>query len=731
MIAPPDGWAITNNRLAIARPSLSDIARSLFGGVDTVDGRGQTIRPRPLYGYVGTLSGELSSVRVGSKYISGPKMDPESGDLDTACGEDPLMIDEGLPAATALSPPEPAQYILPDVPPAQAEGGELGTEPAAEKQYHDLKPPVSARTAPDAPSLLAVKQECLGLPLGAPPEPERAASRGSAGTRRSRRLAVETMPFKKRKRIVAPDLDQQDEYLLPEHVQSQVEQAAPPTCGRRLRPKRAAQLAASVEVDHESPERPVSASPKAEIRQEAPAEVAPATGGGETERGDAPPPRRKRGRPRKSQAPQRCAPPVEDDVTAAGDGDPVARQPPAAAEVRPEEPPALPRRGRKSAVPARRCRQPGRPPAAAPNTTGSPLPAAADSQADDPPREECARPPSPPTVELSRVTCSGLSVSRPLTLTDELRLLEVPGRRRQRPCPFCGSLTGCPPPDVAGEHSHAPETPLTPRRRLRVVVDGTAPSDGLGQLRPILLGDQDAARVAVDVACRRRGRRRTTSGSQGSSGTQDLECRTCGKVMLSLSRLKKHQLVHTDERPFHCDKCPKSFKSIHVLNAHQLTHINYRPFRCELCRQTFAKKWTLRGHMTTHDRCDGADGLKCSTCGCEFLDRSTYDSHIKIHTGERKWECKVCHRGFAKKLKLRKHMVVHSQAMLHKCHLCDREFRWKEKLVKHVMLHTGERPFKCGEPRCTKSFRAHSDLNVHLRNVHKKQPKKLDYPIVL
>ena len=49
--------------------------------------------------------------------------------------------------------------------------------------------------------------------------------------------------------------------------------------------------------------------------------------------------------------------------------------------------------------------------------------------------------------------------------------------------------------------------------------------------------------------------------------------------------------------------------------------------------------------------------------------------------------------------------------------------------MKHVMLHTGERPFKCAEPRCAKSFRAHSDLNVHLRNVHKKQPKKLDYPI--
>ena len=36
--------------------------------------------------------------------------------------------------------------------------------------------------------------------------------------------------------------------------------------------------------------------------------------------------------------------------------------------------------------------------------------------------------------------------------------------------------------------------------------------------------------------------------------------------------------------------------------------------------------------MATHDRSDGMDGLKCSHCGCQFLDRSTYESHVKIHT---------------------------------------------------------------------------------------------------
>ena len=436
-------------------------------------------------------------------------MDLETVDPDTVPTEDPLMIDESVPVASdALGPSEQAQYIVPDATPAEC--STLGADPAAEKQYHDLKPAVSSRAAQDAPSLLAVKQEaCLGLPLVVPSEQESAAGRA---TRRSRRLAVETMPFKKRKRIIAPELDQ-DEYLLPEHVQDQVERAAPPASGRRLRPKRAAQLAASVEVDHQSPEppepepepRPPSPSPKVELKKEPATGASPVTGGGETVHGDAPPPRKKRGRPRKSQAPQRCAPPPEDDVTAAGDGDREARQQIDGGEEEREEKPAQPRRGRKSAAPARRRRPPGRPPSTPTVAAASPAPAVPDAQttshADGQPQqqqqeEDATRSPSPPAVEVSRVGCSGLPVSRPLTLTDQLRLLEVPNKRRQRPCPFCGSLTGCAPPDLASEHSHAPDTELTPRRRLQVVVDGSAPSDAPGHRRLANLADQDEERVS-------------------------------------------------------------------------------------------------------------------------------------------------------------------------------------------------------------------------------------------
>ena len=430
-------------------------------------------------------------------------------DIDTAGpedipAEDPLMIDE-CSVAAALGKPEPE--------PAEPEIGP-GPDPLAEKQYHDLEPAVASRAAPDAPSLLTVKQEaCLKLPLTMPETepfavPTSTATRGGP-TRRSRRLAVETVPFKKRKQIIAPELSE-DEYILPDHVHRaavEVEQAAQQTSKRRLRPKRSAQsTAAAVRVEHHSPDARDAVSLKQELA---------AGGGGPASSGEpepesapsvAPLPRKKRGRPRKSEAPQRCAP--QEDVTAAGDGDSGARQPSTQEEEpqkpdepqEPEEPqePVRQRRGRKSAAPSRR----GRPTSTSLPTAIASSPSLAVAEARDTNTDRNLRqqegedePPkrlSPPVTDVTRVICAGLPVSEPVSLIDELRLLEVPDKHTQQPCLHCGSLTGCP---QSEEHCHAPDTVVTPSRRLKVIVDGTAPSDS-SRRRPVNLSDQDGALVS-------------------------------------------------------------------------------------------------------------------------------------------------------------------------------------------------------------------------------------------
>lgn len=59
-----------------------------------------------------------------------------------------------------------------------------------------------------------------------------------------------------------------------------------------------------------------------------------------------------------------------------------------------------------------------------------------------------------------------------------------------------------------------------------------------------------------------------------------------------------------------------------------------------------------------------------------------------------------------------------------KCKYCARNLSSRQNLREHIFIHTGERPYKCTEVGCTKSFRQGSLLSIH-RKTHKKQAEKL------
>nr|XP_033808764.1 zinc finger protein 770 [Geotrypetes seraphini]XP_033808765.1 zinc finger protein 770 [Geotrypetes seraphini] len=85
-----------------------------------------------------------------------------------------------------------------------------------------------------------------------------------------------------------------------------------------------------------------------------------------------------------------------------------------------------------------------------------------------------------------------------------------------------------------------------------------------------------------------------------SKRPKSLKCETCNKPFPSRSKLERHILIHTDQRPFACSLCVKSFRQKTHLAIHQLTHIKEKPFQCSLCHKSFKLQSKLLKHREVH-----------------------------------------------------------------------------------------------------------------------------------
>lgn len=188
------------------------------------------------------------------------------------------------------------------------------------------------------------------------------------------------------------------------------------------------------------------------------------------------------------------------------------------------------------------------------------------------------------------------------------------------------------------------------------------------------------------------------------------KCSVCHKSFSAPSKLRRHCLIHTGQRPFQCSLCCRAFRQLSHLKAHHRVHTGprrtsasspqtHRPIQ----PQPFPSK-TPKARLKRLVNISLAKNLRSVK---QRLKISA--AHLSASPDVRiKTDGKISEPGAVRSSQDQEE-IKHRRD--YSCSMCSKHFSAPSKLRRHILTHTGQRPFRCLV--CFRGFRQKSHLKVH------------------
>ncbi|XP_075434229.1 oocyte zinc finger protein XlCOF7.1-like isoform X2 [Ascaphus truei] len=191
------------------------------------------------------------------------------------------------------------------------------------------------------------------------------------------------------------------------------------------------------------------------------------------------------------------------------------------------------------------------------------------------------------------------------------------------------------------------------------------------------------------------------------TGTDCVSSLKCGKGNINAHPMPNNLSV----KQYKCSECGVNFNNESSYITHQRTHTTARLYNCSGCKKCFTINSNLVNHQTIHKK---ECLFVCCECGKQFCSKSSFVKHQRIHIRKKIFPCSECGKFFSTKSHLVEHKKIHSGVKPFACSQCGKCFLRKSALLSHQIIHTVNNIFVC--LKCGKRYTRKLHLVKHQRS---------------